>query len=199
MKLSLKLFAAPIVFLQLFLFLDPSAFAADRYIVVFSHLDSNAEKRVGSAGGKVIHRLERYHAVATELSPDGVRILSKTSGVESIMKDPERHFLSQTVPYGITMVQADLVSDENVGNRKVCLIDSGYFKKHRDLQNNNVTVDTDDNLDQPLIDGCGHGSHVAGVISALNNSTGVVGVAGSGKLQLHIVKLFSNNCTTTFA
>src|SRR5262249_47838206 len=117
-------------------------------------------------------------------------------GVKSVEIDPPRHLMSQTVPYGIPMVQADLVSDQNVGNRKVCIIDSGYFIKHRDLQDGHVTADTQNNLGEPLKDGCGHGSHVAGVISALNNARGVVGIMGSGQVNLHIVKMFNDVCTT---
>ena len=46
--------------------------------------------------------------------------------------------------------------------------------------------------DNYLRDGLGHGSHVAGTISALNNMEGVVGVT-PGTITYHIVKIFADD------
>lgn len=40
---------------------------------------------------------------------------------------------AEMIPYGIMMVGAHRVSDANVANRKVCIIDSGYDLGHVDL------------------------------------------------------------------
>ena len=40
---------------------------------------------------------------------------------------------SEEVPYGITMVKAQDVPDNNVSNRKVCIVDTGYDLSHPDL------------------------------------------------------------------
>ncbi len=187
------------LFIQIcLLFVTLPAIAAGRYIVAFERANSAAEEKIRSRGGKIVHRLERYHAVAAYLSPESAEALRKTPGVKSVEPDPERHPLSQTVPYGIPMVQADLLSDADAANRKVCVIDSGYFKRHRDLQDGGVTGGTSD-IGDPLKDACAHGSHVTGVIAALNNSRGVVGVLGSGEVNLHIVRVFDDSCETTFA
>jgi subtilisin family serine protease len=104
------------------------------------------------------------------------------------------------MPYGIKQVQADqllpLMGTVQAGARKVCIIDSGYDGGHEDLSHGSlVTGDNDPtgagnwNVDQN-----GHGTHVAGTIAAINAAgTGVVGVDGSGKLALHIIKVFGAN------
>lgn len=44
-----------------------------------------------------------------------------------------RRRLNEQVPYGINMVNLDGVPDTSVGNRKVCIVDSGYEINHPDL------------------------------------------------------------------
>jgi len=96
-------------------------------------------------------------------------------------------------------VQAREVGDTSAGNRKVCVIDSGYYMAHADLQGANVTASPNSGTGDPYVDRCGHGTHVAGTIAALNNSEGVVGVVGNGALQLHIVKVFGDSCSWTYS
>jgi subtilisin family serine protease len=113
----------------------------------------------------------------------------------------------QTVPWGIDAVQArdiwdsdgDAVVDDGAPTGEgitVCIIDTGYYAGHKDLKDQ-VTgfSQVDDNY---LNDGGGHGSHVAGTISALNNELGVVGV-NPGEVNLHIVKIFDNDGLWTSA
>jgi serine protease len=68
--------------------------------------------------------------------------------------------------------------------RKVCIIDSGIYLAHEDHAGTTKSVTgypTGWNTDK-----CHHGTHVAGTIAALNNTTGVVGVLPNG-VDLHIV------------
>ena len=58
---------------------------------------------------------------------------------------------------------------------KVCIIDTGYDSLHEDLPKDWVTG-TETGYGDPMIDGDGHGTHVAGVIGALGqNGLGIVG------------------------
>uniref|UniRef100_UPI000367D725 S8 family serine peptidase n=1 Tax=Massilia niastensis TaxID=544911 RepID=UPI000367D725 len=100
----------------------------------------------------------------------------------------------QLVPYGIKLVQADQLSDAGAGNRKVCIIDSGYDRNHEDLSANSVTGEYDAGTGWWYTDENHHGTHVAGTIAAINNSgVGVVGVNPNKQLKLHIVKVFGKD------
>ena len=113
----------------------------------------------------------------------------------------------QVVPWGIDAVQArevwdadyDAVVDEGAPDGSgitVCIIDTGYYAGHEDLMDNATGLSQVD--DDYLRDGAGHGSHVAGTISALNNSIGVVGVT-PGTVNLTIVKIFNDDGVWTTA
>ena len=110
--------------------------------------------------------------------------------------------MSQTKPYGITMVQADnaVFANNNSSGCTVCIIDSGYYRGHEDLQDTNVTGTIDSGSGNWYEDSCGHGSHVAGTIAALTNTVGVLGVNSNGSLRLHIEKVFNGaNCSWSYS
>ena len=116
-----------------------------------------------------------------------------------VFSDHKVYLLSEQVPYGIKNVKALLVSDADVSNRKVCIIDTGYDITHPDLTSD-LTIVTgygggySAGPTQWSYDGNGHGTHVAGTIAAIGgNGKGVVGVNRNGELKLHIVKVFDDN------
>jgi subtilisin family serine protease len=116
-----------------------------------------------------------------------------TRDLEANPSSGKEYFLGQDVPYGISMVQADQLPNggSRAGNRKVCIIDSGYDRSHEDLNNNgNVTGEFDSGTGWWYTDENSHGTHVAGTIAALNNNSGVVGVIPQRQLRMHIVKVF---------
>ena len=106
----------------------------------------------------------------------------------------------QVVPWGIDAVQARDVWDPEEGEAlatgegiKVCIIDTGYYSNHEDLLESSRIVTGMSQVDNEwFTDGYGHGSHVAGTISAVNNTLGVVGVT-PGTVDFHIVKIFDNS------
>ena len=113
----------------------------------------------------------------------------------------------QVVPWGIDAVQAREIWDADLDGAvdtdapdgsgiNVCIIDSGFYADHEDLADYAPGLSqVDDNY---LRDGLGHGSHVAGTISALNNSLGVVGV-NPGTIDFTIVKIFDDSGAWTNA
>jgi subtilisin family serine protease len=164
-------------------------------------------KDIGARHGRIKHDLTEIDSVAIEISKAELKELRKSKHIESVEEDVIRrpfattspstgtpYLTGQLVPYGIKMVQADQLSDANVGNRKICIIDSGVDRAHEDIVGNsaNMTGEYDSGTGWWYTDENHHGTHVAGTIAALNNSgKGVVGVNPNGKVKIHIVKVFN--------
>lgn len=169
--------------------------------------DAERGRRAASAaGGLVVGEVKDQRSVVAVLSDAGRQRLEGDAEVESIEPDFRRYPQMQTKPYGISMVQADdpfllaATAGQTSSGVMVCIIDSGYQQIHEDLAGNTVTGVDNAGTGSWNVDTCGHGSHVAGTIAAVDNSVGVVGVNGNGKLNLHIQKVFDGaTCAWTYA
>lgn len=106
---------------------------------------------------------------------------------------------AQTVPTGILRINVDLSSTIS-GNGSgtvgvdVAVIDTGIDLDHPDL---NVVGGVNCNKGRSFDDGNGHGTHVAGTIGALDNNTGVVGVAPGARL--YAVRVLDNSGSGSWA
>lgn len=177
-----------------------------RVIVSMKAGGKNAVKQaVAAAKGQVKHEIFGMDAMAIEVPVQALKGLENNPHVEYVEEDAKRYPFAltspsdgvkyaagQLVPYGVKQVQADLLSDDLAGGRKICIIDSGYDRAHEDLDSTaNVTGEYDSGTGWWYTDENHHGTHVAGTIAAVNNAgTGVVGVNANKKIKLHIVKVF---------
>ena len=192
---------------------EPAA-GFSRVIVGFkAGAEPAARAALAAARGRVALELPSVSAVAVELPTAAVAGLARNPNVEYVEEDAKRYPLALTAPssapyasgqlepWGIRAVQSDLLpqGDALAGNRKVCIIDSGYSLGHEDLPGTARVSGYDGNLPWAQ-DGDGHGTHVAGTIAALNNAgTGVVGVNPGGHLNLYIVRVFGNDGTYAYS
>lgn len=137
---------------------------------------------------KLVAKLPVVDFVEQDVKMQMVEPVSKTDG----LPQQQARQVGEYAPYGINMVQALEVDASNIGNRMVCVIDSGYDLGHEDLPGASLVTGSDDIGVQPWFqDDADHGTHVSGTIAALgNNGKGVIGVANSGQLPLHIVRIF---------
>jgi len=161
-----------------------------RYLVQFKDF-RGAAAAVRAAGGTPVVELAPQSAIAAYLPAQALTGLRRNPNVLLIEPDPRRYPMVQMTPYGIGMVQADQVGDDSAGNTTVCIIDSGYYSGHEDLASgSNVTGSNNSGSGNWYEDSCGHGTHVAGTIAALNNTLGVRGVLGGGKINIRAEKVF---------
>lgn len=169
---------------------------------------SNVRAAIAAGRGQIMHEIFGMDAFSVEIPTSALKGFEHNPNIEYIEEDAKRYpyagttpstgspyLTGQLVPYGIKMVQADQLpnGDGFAGNRKVCIIDSGYDRAHEDLNGNgtNVTGEYDPGTGWWYTDENHHGTHVAGTIAAINNSgVGVVGVNANKQLKLHIVKVF---------
>ncbi len=138
-----------------------------------------------------LRELTGIHGFAANLTADEISSLKSSGDVVSIEPDGERHAFSdsvtagqQTIPYGVNAVNAPLVWPVTRGKPlnggpaiHVAIIDTGIDYKNPELaavfkEGFNFVARTTDPLDD-----AGHGTHVAGTIAALNDTSGVVGLA----------------------
>ncbi|MDR8015149.1 S8 family serine peptidase [Ectopseudomonas guguanensis] len=156
-----------------------------------------AQRLLSQAQVQPLMHLDSQAASVAHLSPAQLKQLQANPAIDYIELDPRRYLMAEQVPYGIPMVQADLLPDNAISNMKVCIVDSGYDLGHQDLPSAGITGNDgygSVNSGNWYEDGDGHGTHVAGTIAALGgNNLGVVGVSPSGNLGLHIVKVFNNS------
>ena len=98
-------------------------------------------------------------------------------------------------PWSITRMDLKALWEVTQGEGvKVAVIDTGINYTHEDLKDNYAggknCVEPNNPKAEPL-DDQGHGTHVAGTIAAVYNSTGVVGIAP--KASLYSVKVMDKN------
>ncbi len=171
---------------------------ADKYIVVLKGAPGEGSR---AAVGRLISDVGAQDAIvfenvlpgfaarldAAELS--ALRADDRVKYIEPdrvmVLKRPDRGGgggggTSQVTPYGITRVNGGVAS-----NGRACVIDSGVDLDHPDLnvdRNASRTFIASGRDSRNADDRNGHGTHVAGTIGALDNSTGVIGVAAGATI-----------------
>jgi len=99
----------------------------------------------------------------------------------------------QTIDWGVSLVQAPQLWATTKGQGvKVAILDTGIDTLHPDLKDNikGMKNFTSSNVND-VTDRQGHGSHVAGIIAAVDNSVGIVGVAPQA--DLYIAKVLGDD------
>jgi len=184
--------------------------SSERFILRYAPGDAQSAYAAVMSGHGSVHRsLDQHRLLAISLPQAAVNGLRARADVEFLEVDPRRYTQAEETPYGVGLVQADVLQGglaENPGHtRKICVMDTGYDLGHQDLPVSNALITGDDGYPSDCTgsqcsvdsgawnqDGHGHGTHVSGTILALRNDLGVVGVNPDGMLPLHMVKVFND-------
>lgn len=173
--------------------------------------DSVTSELAATHGLRTTH-IYRYaiKGSAVVVPPGRLAALQRDPRVAYVEANQVFHATAQTLPTGVNRINADLDPvahingvDERV-NADIAILDSGIDLTHPDLnlyRYTNCTVGTvkktcKDN-DSGADDGFGHGTHVAGIAAALDNGSGVVGVAPGARLWAIKVLDDTGNGTTS--
>ena len=176
-----------------------------RRIVVFTDHEVNKdaqEEIIKGAGGVIIKRLGLINAQAVylpEQAEPAIRVHPSVKRIDADVlvratgrKSTPPPQPSQTLPWGIDRVEADLAWSTTSGTAvKVAIVDTGIDLDHPDLALNIKGGVNTINSTKSANDDNGHGTHVAGTVAALNNSIGVVGVGNAA--HLYAVKVLDRN------
>lgn len=174
-----------------------------RVIVVFDNgaVNAPAMQHIERLGGVKIKDLPMVDGAVVYLpSKAAEHAVAGISGVKYVERDLVVQALGkpvppqpvQVLPWGVDRVNADLVWASYTADRvKVAVVDTGINTSHPDLFGNLKGGMSAVSYTRSYNDDNGHGSHVAGIIAAMNNSIGVIGVAPAA--DLYAVKVLDRN------
>lgn len=145
---------------------------------------------VSQNGGTIKKELINLPIISVEIPANKISELKKNKDIEFIEEDGVWSVNTQSLPWGIDQIDAELVQAQDISGQgvKVAIIDTG-ISIHEDL-----SVKGGKNFiskNGSYIDDNGHGTHVAGTIAGLNNNLGVVGVAPAA--ELYALKALDKN------
>jgi len=153
-----------------------------KVLIGFKDKPGPAEQElVKGVGGKIKYAYNLVPAVAASIPEAAIEALKKNPNITNIDLDIKVYVLDGELDnsWGVKRIGAGLIHD--IGNTgtgvKVAVIDSGIDYDHPDLAGNYKGGYDFVNNDNDPMDDEGHGTHVAGIIAALDDSIGVVGVA----------------------
>lgn len=154
--------------------------------------DFEKHDRVRRAGGRLGRSHAVINAVAVRIPEEAIAALKQDPWVAYVEEDrvfsvteppvqqsaPSAEYLQS---WGVMRIGADLAARNGIRGAgvKVAIIDTGIDYNHPDLKDNyrggyNFLLENSDPYDDSRT---GHGTHIAGIIAAKDNGTGVVGVA----------------------
>ena len=172
------------------------------------HAQSAQDNMVRQNDGEIINNYHIINGVSALMTEDAIEVLSKNKDVLYIEPDIEVQVLeqpiegsvinfafeypNQIIPWGVERVNATIVHPITKGSGiKIAVLDSGIDYTHPDLNDNYKGGYDFINYDNDPMDDYGHGTKVAGVIAAEDNSFGIVGV--SPEASIYGVKVIRND------
>jgi subtilisin len=174
---------------------DPQAL--HRVLITFEAPPGEPERaRVNNLGGTVLRNYRLVPVICANLPEAAVRALARRTGVLRVETDDRVRIVDElSSAWGVEHIQAGLAHARNVTGSgvRVAVIDTGIDYGHPDLSINYAGGYDFVNGDDDPMDDEGHGTHVAGIIAAVYNSVGVVGVAPD--VELYALKVLDNTGT----
>jgi subtilisin family serine protease len=169
---------------------EPEMPAGDYIVVLTDRTDPSAmaSEHARSHGARVEHVYRHaLRGYSAHLSATAVAQISADPRVASVQPDGVVTTSAQVLPTGIDRVDGDLsptAGIDGVDTRvdvDVAVLDTGVDVQNPDL---NVLKGRGRNCSdgRGVDDGNGHGTHVAGIVGALDNNIGVVGVAPGARI-----------------
>lgn len=157
--------------------------------------DSKLAAELGAKGFRITHRYQNIPAIAAEVPPDQLEALLHDTSVAYVEDDILKYARVQQLDWGVDYIDAERVwgSGENARHVtkplgsgqsvEVAIVDTGCDLDHPDVQAN-IIGNYNASDAGPAEDDDGHGTHVAGIVGAVDNILGMIGVAPGADLYI---------------
>ncbi|WP_022794977.1 S8 family peptidase [Marinococcus halotolerans] len=163
------------------------------YLVGFeTGVGENRQTDIASRIGSVEHEFQYMNVLEMNIPSKAVQALENNPNVAFVEKNKDVEISAEYIPWGVDYVEAPSIQETGITGQgaDVAVLDTGISDNHFDL-----TVTGGESFisyePSPFEDGNGHGTHVAGTIAALDNGSGLIGVANN--TQLHAVKVLDSS------
>lgn len=140
---------------------------------------------------------QQINAISVDISESVIDKIKKNPKIRYVEYDAWVHTEKkvvqppQQIDWGVYGINAPTAWDSSTGiDVKIAVIDTGISKNHPDLNVNSGINLVGELHNKKWDDDNGHGTHVAGIIAACNNSIGVIGVAPD--VELYAVKVLDS-------
>jgi len=164
---------------------------------IIAHTGGAKLKNLDLIGAKAVWVPDRSAAAKLAASPGVVRVDDDVV-VEALIRGgisakPAPSQPAEVLPWGIDRIDAELVwpSGNTANLIRVGIIDTGISNTHPDLLANIKGGVNTINPRKNWNDDNGHGSHVAGIVAAIDNDIGVIGVGPA--IDLYAIKVLDRN------
>jgi subtilisin len=127
-------------------------------------------------GGEIKRQYKFMPVVSVNLTEKAAEAIKNNPKVDYVELDGVVKAIGQETPWGVPHVKASDVQNTGITGYgvKVGVIDTGIDYTHEDLKVSGGETFVEGTTD--YMDDNGHGTHVAGTVSALNNTVGVIGI-----------------------
>jgi hypothetical protein len=167
--------------------------------VLIGFTEEADQSQVVEEGADIKYNFTSIDVVAASVPEEALDVLATDPNIEFIEFDAPVYALGHTSSiaeyqnsWGVDHIGADVVhAGGNKGTGvKICVLDTGIDYNHPDLAANYKGGKDFINSDNDPKDDNGHGSNVSGIIAAVLNGAGVVGVAPEA--HLYVGKVLNN-------
>ncbi|WP_246942777.1 S8 family peptidase [Bacillus pinisoli] len=160
--------------------------------VIISFQDKIDTEIIEINGGTIQFYYESISAVSAIMPESNIPTLSAHPSILKIELDRSFKVDGQVSDWGLLKIKPSLAKNQSIYTGKgvkIAVLDTGIDKEHTDLKiKSGVSFITSE---PDFDDYNGHGTHVAGIIAALNNNMGVLGV--SPDAELYAIKVLDQS------